>query len=300
MAINLSEEIKIDTIESALLSAHQIELGILRLDQIHPIVSGNKWYKLKYNIAEAIQNGYQSVLTFGGSYSNHLIATASAAKVLGLASVGLIRGLHSKENYTETLHACENMGMQLHFITRTEYDQKETATFLEGLHLQYPDSFIIPEGGNNEYGRKGTTEIAVLVPDSYTHVALPVGTGATFAGIRTCLNKEVSMLGFAAMKGGAYLEKAIRATLPENQDNWSVIVDYHFGGFAKCNDVLIDFMNAFYHKHNVPLDRVYTAKMLFGVMDMITQGKITNGSKVLCIHTGGLQGNASIQDRLDF
>jgi 1-aminocyclopropane-1-carboxylate deaminase len=300
MAIDFKETIKIDVVENDLLKEHQIELGVLRLDQIHPIVSGNKWFKLKYNIEDAFAKDYKTILTFGGAYSNHLIATAAAAKAFGLSSVGLVRGLHAQVNYTDTLHACENMGMQLHFIARENYAKKEDDFFLGELQMQYPDAYIIPEGGNNERGRKGTAEISSYIPASYTHVALAIGTGATFAGIRTALDPAIEMLGFTVMKGGVYLEEEIKNSLPVALSNWSIIPDYHFGGFAKSDDVLIDFMNNFYRQHAIPLDKVYTAKLLFGVMDMIKNDSIPKGSKMLCIHTGGLQGNYSIKNKLLF
>ncbi len=300
MAIDFKETIKIDVVENDLLKAHQIELGVLRLDQIHPIVSGNKWFKLKYNIDDALTRGYKTTLTFGGAYSNHLIATAAAAKAFGLSSIGIIRGLHAKEKYTDTLHACANMGMQLHFTTREAYAQKEDPFFLETLQGQYPNAYIIPEGGNNEWGRKGTAEIASYIPSLYTHVVLAIGTGATFAGIRAALDPAVEMLGFTVMKGGAYLEEDIKKSLSVSLPNWSVIADYHFGGFAKSDNMLINFMNDFYQQHAIPLDQVYTSKLLFGVMDMIKNNQIPRGSKMLCIHTGGLQGNYSIKNKLLF
>lgn len=300
MAIDLPEKIRIDVIENDLLKEQRIELGILRLDQIHPVVSGNKWFKLKHNINAAIISDHKSILTFGGPYSNHLIATASAAKAFGLSSIGVVRGLHARENFTDTLLACEHMGMQLHFITREAYSQKEEETFLYHLQQEFNDCFIIPEGGNNAAGRKGTAEIAGLIPSSYTHVLLAIGTGATFAGIRNSLNPDTKMLGFTVLKGGDYLYNSIKEFLSQPMENWSLLTDYHFGGFAKSNDTLIEFMNNFYYQYQIPLDRVYTGKLLYGVMDMIMNQHFPDGSKLLCIHTGGLQGNQSIKDKLLF
>jgi 1-aminocyclopropane-1-carboxylate deaminase len=300
MGIDFQTEIKIDVLENEILKAQDIELSILRLDRIHPVVSGNKWFKLKYNIAEAVEKGYDSILTFGGAFSNHLIATAAAAKALGLSSIGIVRGFHAESNLSETLHACVNMGMQLHFISRADYSQKETDVFLNTVAQQFPKAFIIPEGGDNEKGRKGTAEIAALIPYSFTHVALPIGTGATFSGIRNALNKDVQMLGFTAMKGGNYLEDAIKQSLNNTLPNWKLITDYHFGGFAKHNQSLIDFMNAFHKNFNISLDMVYTSKMMSGIFDLIKSEKFPNGSKILCIHTGGLQGNHSIKDLLNY
>jgi 1-aminocyclopropane-1-carboxylate deaminase len=192
------------------------------------------------------------------------------------------------------------MGMQLHFISRADYSRKETDVFLTSISQRFPQAYIIPEGGNNENGRKGTEEIAALIPLSYRHVALPVGTGATFSGIRNALHKDIQILGFTAMKGGGYLEGTIKESLKEPLPNWELITDYHFGGFAKHDRVLIDFMNAFYGKFKVPLDMVYTSKMMAGIFDLIKSGKFPKGSKILCIHTGGLQGNHSIKDLLHY
>lgn len=300
MAIDFQANINIQTIEAAFLTAHKIELSILRLDQIHPVVSGNKWFKLKYNIEEALDKGFRSLLTFGGAYSNHLIATAAAAKAFGASSVGIVRGLHAENNLTETLHACINMGMQLHFISRTDYDQKEDPDFLDTIRKQFPEAYIIPEGGNNENGRRGTEEIAALIPAKYTHIALSIGTGATFSGIRNAIPGTVEMLGFTAMKGGGYLEESIKEALKNSLPNWKLVTDYHFGGFAKYNSVLIDFMNDFYNKFQIPLDMVYTSKMMSGIFDLIDKGYFREGSKILCIHTGGLQGNQSIQHLLQY
>lgn len=300
MAIDFQADIKIDVLEDGILKAHDIELGILRLDRIHTIVSGNKWFKLKYNIAEAIEKGHHSVLTFGGAFSNHLIATAAAANAFGLSSIGIVRGFHAENNLSETLRACIDMGMQLHFISREDYSQKETEAFLNTIAQQFPDAYIIPEGGDNANGRKGTGEIAALIPDSYSHIALAIGTGTTFSGIRNALNKDIQMLGFTAMKGGAYLEAEIKNNLADASLGFELFADYHFGGFAKHTSALIDFMNTFHEKFKIPLDMVYTSKMLYGVFDLIKKGEFPKGSKILCIHTGGLQGNHSIRQLLNY
>lgn len=300
MAIDFQPEIKINAVQDAILDLHGVTLSVLRLDQIHPVVSGNKWFKLKYNMDDAKKRGYSAILTFGGAFSNHLIATAAAAKAFGLSSVGIIRGLHAENNLTATLQACKDMGMQLHFVSREDYSKKETTSFLQYIRLQYPNAYIVPEGGDNENGRKGTGEIAAFIPAACTHVALAIGTGATFAGIRNKLDKNISMLGFTAMKGGAYLEMAIRGHLQDPAADLELITDYHFGGFAKHNEALIRFMNTFYDTSGIPLDMVYTAKMTYGILELIQQGKFPAGSKIVCIHTGGLQGNDSIKQLLHY
>lgn len=300
MAIDLQEKIRIDIIEDELLRLKGVQLSILRLDEIHPLVSGNKWFKLKENIKDAIATGSRSLLTFGGAYSNHLSATAFAAQAFGLGAVGVVRGLHGKENLTETLKQCEAMGMQLQFVSRNDYAQKESSSFLTSLRIQYPDTYIIPEGGDNEAGIKGAGEIADYIPETATYVALPVGTGTTFAGIRNSLNSRVNMLGFTAVKGGEYLAGEIREKLHTDDEHWQLITSHHFGGFARYNPELIAFMNEFYKLHKVPLDMVYTAKMMYGIYDMVQRDFFPKGTNIVCIHTGGLQGNSAVSQYLQY
>lgn len=300
MAIDFQENIHTQRIYDPFFETHEIELGILRLDELHPVVSGNKWFKLKYNIGEAISKGYASMLTFGGAHSNHLAATAAAANAFGISCIGIVRGFHAKNNLTETLRACVNMGMELQFISRADYDQKEAPEFLNAICKQFPSAYIVPEGGNNENGRRGTEDIASFIQDGYTHVALSIGTGATFSGMRNAIPDTVEMLGFTAMKGGEYLEASIEESLKNPLANWKLITDYHFGGFAKHNAILIDFMNTFYDKFQIPLDMVYTSKMMYGIFDLIDKGYFQKGNKILCIHTGGLLGNHSVRHLLQY
>jgi 1-aminocyclopropane-1-carboxylate deaminase len=300
MAIKLQEQINIDTVDHELLRAKQIRLGILRLDQIHPLVSGNKWFKLKQNIKDALQKNCASLLTFGGAYSNHLIATAAAAQASGLQSIGIVRGFHGKEHPTETLKQCKALGMQLHYVSREDYAQKKAEKFISELQALYPEAYIIPEGGDNENGIIGAGEIASYIPHDANLVLLSVGTGTTFIGIRNQLNSAVNMLGFPVMKSGMYLKEEIEHKLNTNNDNWQLNANYHFGGFAKYNQELIDFMNDFYAKHHIPLDVVYTAKMMYGVFDLLQKDYFPKGSNICCIHTGGLQGNSAVSQYLTY
>jgi 1-aminocyclopropane-1-carboxylate deaminase len=300
MAIDLREQINIDPVDHDLLRTKQVRLSILRLDQIHPLVSGNKWFKLKANIKDALQQHYTSLLTFGGAYSNHLVATAAAAQASGLQSVGIVRGFHGKEQPTETLKQCEALGMQLHYVSREDYAQKRAETFLAQLATLYPGSYIIPEGGDNTNGMIGAGEIASYIPSGTNLVALAVGTGTTFAGIRNRLDNAVRMLGFPVMKGGLYLKEEIEHKLDINKDNWQLNADYHFGGFAKYNRELIAFMNDFFLQHHIPLDIIYTAKMMYGIFDLLQQDYFPEGSNICCIHTGGLQGNSAVSQYLTY
>jgi 1-aminocyclopropane-1-carboxylate deaminase len=272
-------------------------VDMLRLDLLHPIISGNKWYKLKYNIQHAVAAGYKSILTFGGGFSNHLIAAAAAAKEYNLSAIGIIRGHYPQ--LTPTLAACQELGMQLIFVPKAAYERKTEESYLQELSIQYDHPFIIPEGGANEYGRKGIEEIAALIPASYTHICVSVGTGTTLAGLRNALPISQHISGFAPMKNGNYLKSEMAAHLsPAQNNNWQLYDAWHFGGFGKYNEELISFMNSFNETNQVPLDMVYTAKMMYGVKELLQSGRFPANAALLCIHTGGLQGNASIQDRL--
>jgi 1-aminocyclopropane-1-carboxylate deaminase len=276
-------------------------LGMLRLDAIHPVVSGNKWYKLKHNIQYAIDNGYKSILTFGGAYSNHLIATAATAKEYDIHSIGIVRGVHNSDNLTDTLKDCKGYSMQLEMVSRDEYDNKHDAEYLEQLRSAYDKPFIIPEGGANKWGREGSTEIVHSITGDYTHICVSVGTGTTLTGIRTALPSNMQVSGYVPMKGGTYLKDEIDKYLePEKQNAYVLFDEWHNGGFGKMNDKLIDFMNSFYAINAIPLDVVYTGKMMMGISEQLKAGYFPNNARILCIHTGGLQGNSSVKHLLNY
>ncbi|MBL7712131.1 MAG: pyridoxal-phosphate dependent enzyme [Chitinophagaceae bacterium] len=269
---------------------NSIDVNMLRLDRMHPFISGNKWFKLCYNIEDAIRSGKQSILSFGGAYSNHLIALAAAAYARGLSSIGLVRGEEAVHN--SVLAQCQAYGMQLHYLSRAHYAAKEDAGFLAELEQHFPEALIVPEGGANEAGERGAAEIAGYIDRPFSHVALSVGTGTSFIGLRRALPDVQQLLGFAPMKGGAYLAGTIKAKLqglPEN--NWQVYDRFHFGGFGKISAEVSTFMARFYEQYGVELDRVYTAKMMLGIRQLINEGAFPEGAQILCIHTGGLTGN---------
>ncbi len=267
-------------------------IAMLRLDKLHAVVSGNKWFKLKYNLQAALDRNYRQVLTFGGAYSNHLVATAAAAAYFGLLSVGIVRGLHAQHALTPTLKSCIEYGMKLYFVSRQDYDLKQDAGYLKMLQESYFTSFIIPEGGNNDLGRDGAGNIASFIPADITTVCLPVGTGTTFAGLRNSLPRRIKMIGFTAMKGGEYLAVGIANNIKQSKAaNWQLNTEYAFKGFAKTTPELIRFIQSFYKQTAIPLDIVYTGKMMFGINQLLQQEAFAEGEKILCIHTGGLQGN---------
>lgn len=267
-----------------------IKVDMLRLDKIHPLVSGNKWFKLHPAIDAAKAAGYGHLLSFGGAHSNHLLALAAAAHGAGFRSTGLVRGHHGAAKPTETLKYCMQKGMHLHFLDRQVYRRKTEPSFLDGVQKQYPDAWVIPEGGADAYGRKGSEQIAAHIPDGYTHVCCAIGTGTMFAGLRNALPASVYMLGFIPMKGGKYIDASIVSYLRNGRnDCWQTWDRWHFGGFGKSNPDLRRFVSGFYDRSGIPLDLVYTGKMMAGVRELLDQQFFPSSAKILCIHSGGLR-----------
>lgn len=295
MAITLNEPY-IQPLPESWYQPYVSSVSMLRLDVLHPVMSGNKWYKLKYSVQQAQQNGYDTILTFGGGYSNHLVATAAAAHEAGLKSIGFVRGVY--DNLTSTLQTCKEYGMQLIPISHEEYKLKTDEAWLQHVRYKYPNAFIVPEGGANEWGRTGAATIAEYINDAYTHICTSIGTGTTFIGLRNALPSDVQIWGYAPMKGGVYLKDEIAQYF--NNDNWQLFDNWHFGGFGKVNDELLSFMNEFYKTADIPLDVVYTGKMMYGIRQQMQQGIFPQAANILCIHTGGLQGNTSVKDRLQY
>lgn len=279
-----------------------IQLCIKREDQIHPFVSGNKFRKLKYNLAEAKAQQKHTLLTFGGAFSNHILATAIAGKMEGFKTIGVIRGDELGENIQQTLEqnytlrkASEN-GMQFEFVTRGQYREKNNIEFIKALKERHQDFYLIPEGGTNELAIKGCEEILTEEDKQFDYICCCAGTGGTISGLIKSANEEQTVLGFPALKG-AFLNDEIKEFVRE-KENWELITDYHFGGYGKFSEELIHFINQFKDKTGIPLDPVYTGKMLYGILDKIQQGQIPKNSKILAIHTGGLQGIEGFNERL--
>ncbi|HTO16693.1 MAG TPA: pyridoxal-phosphate dependent enzyme [Edaphocola sp.] len=295
MVINLNFNFECTPVYSKLLEENNVQLSLLRLDQIHPIISGNKWFKLKYFI-EAYKNGkYAGILSFGGAYSNHLIATAAACNFNKILCIGIIRGKEGLENPSDTLKDCSNLGMKLIFIDRSEYKQKAEESFLIKLRNQFPNYLIIPEGGQGQLGVKGAATIYNYIPEHIDIITTAVGSATTVCGLLSAARKEQSIYGYTALKQGAYLEKELIAYNQNN--NGHLITDYHFGGFGKHTPELLEFMNTFKKEQNIILDFVYTAKMMYGLLDAIQNGNFKN-KNIIALHTGGLQGNNSINHLL--
>lgn len=270
-----------------------LQVSMHRLDEIHPVISGNKLFKLIYFLKEAKESVHKTIITFGGAYSNHLAATAFACEQMNLRSVGIVRGEESKV-LSHTLLFCMQHGMQLEFISRSSY-RKMDKEFLNELKKKYGEHVLIPEGGFSVKGKKGAELITnYFVDKNFSHVCLPVGTATTFAGIVDSNESEKEIIGFGVLKNlDDIAERFAELKVPASR-KYSFIGDYHFGGYAKKTGELISFMNQFYTKHKVPLDFVYTAKMMFGIYNLSSKNYFPPGSKILCIHTGGLQGNDSL------
>lgn len=290
-AIDLTNA-SIDKVELSLLQEKNIKLSVLRIDKIHPVISGNKWFKLKYHLENYVANKYEGILTFGGAWSNHIIASACTCSMLNIKSTGIIRGEEPK-NLSATLQFAHLFGMQLKFISRENYKQKNSLYLIE-LKKQFPNFYFIPEGGSGESGEKGAGEILDLVnKENYTHIACAIGTGTMFRGICKSSIPTQKIIGIEILKG---LESTTNPI-----SNAITIGEFHFGGYAKYTSELINFMNYFYEETKIPTDFVYTGKLFYAVMELIKKNKFPQGSKLLVIHSGGLQGNDSLQkDMLRF
>ncbi|WP_041233005.1 1-aminocyclopropane-1-carboxylate deaminase/D-cysteine desulfhydrase [Cylindrospermum stagnale] len=284
-----------------------VALDVLRLDLMHPWVNGNKWFKLKYNLLEAKQKNLTTLLTFGGAYSNHIFATAAAGNLLGFRTIGVIRG-EERLPLNSTLSFAVQQGMQLVYLNRERYRQRQTVELQAELRQQFGEVFIIPEGGSNLNGVRGCMEIIEAVGAVDT-VCVACGTGTTLAGMALSLHQGQNAIAFPVLKNGDFLAAEIGNLLTNYLDSgmpapnstpasWELVCDYHFGGYAKVNDQLLQFAQQFTKDYNIPLDYVYTAKMFFGVMDLLQQGFFQKGDRILLIHTGGLQGNIGIEQRL--
>ena len=291
MLFNTSN-ISIDNIYADFLQHKNINLSIVRLDKIHPIVSGNKLFKLHYFLEEAITSSKPGILTFGGAYSNHLVATAFICKINNLKCVGIVRGERPLV-LSHTLQNCIDYGMDLHFISREEYNKKEDDDFLGNLSKKWENYLMIPEGGYHPKGAAGAALITKFIAKDTTHICTAIGTATTFAGLIEGAGEDQQIIGIPVLKGLTDMNKKI-AYLTKSNHAFQLLDEYHFGGYAKKTPELINFMNDIFSRYNLPTDFVYTAKMMFAIFDAIEKGYFKSGSKITCLHTGGLQGNYSL------
>ena len=268
---------------------NDIEVYIKREDAIHEFVSGNKYRKLKYNLIEAESEGFKTLLTFGGAYSNHIAAVASAGEIFGFKTIGVIRGeeLVDKIEGNATLKYAQQCGMKFKFVSREMYRDKTSGAFLNSLKEEFKSFYTIPEGGTNALAVKGCEEILTASDKDFDFVCCAIGTGGTISGLINSSKQNQQILGFPALKGD-FLKQDISKFVTKT--NWELINNYNFGGYAKINKELVSFINRFKSENNIALDPVYTGKMMFGIFDLIKKNKFPKGSKILVIHTGGLQG----------
>ncbi|GAC1371004.1 MAG: pyridoxal-phosphate dependent enzyme [Aquirhabdus sp.] len=273
-----------------------IQLYLKREDRLHPTISGNKFRKLKYNLIEAKAHGVTTLLTFGGAYSNHIAAVSAAGKECGFETIGIIRGeeLIDKIVDNPTLRQAQDNGMQLHFISRSDYRRKADADFTEQLKSKFGTFYLIPEGGTNSLAVQGCEEILTEQDkqdkQDFDYICCAVGTGGTIAGIINSSSDTQKVLGFPALKGDFLFDEIRQWT---TRTNWDLCLDYHFGGYAKTTPELLQFIQQFQQQTGIEIEPIYTGKMLFGIFDLIEKGYFPENSKILAIHTGGLQGNLS-------
>ena len=262
------------------------QIGVLRLDLLHPEISGNKWFKLKYNLQQAKKVNKTTIITFGGAFSNHIAATAVACKLESLKSIGIIRGEEAATN-NPTLSLAKQNGMELLFVSRDEYSQKNDGGYMQRLRYMYPEAYIIPEGGDNLLGEKGCEEILAQETNYYNYIFCAHGTGTTYRGVSKSLQahqelKVINVLNFEAIA---------------NEPQTSILNNYHFGGYAKHKPELLEFKTWFEENYQIELDYVYTAKLFFAAFDLMKQEKLDKQKPILLIHCGGLQGNKGYEER---
>jgi 1-aminocyclopropane-1-carboxylate deaminase/D-cysteine desulfhydrase-like pyridoxal-dependent ACC family enzyme len=271
-----------------------IRLLIKRDDLIHAHVSGNKWRKLKYNLAAARRQTHTTLLTFGGAYSNHIYATAAAGQWLGFRTIGVIRG-EERLPLNPTLRFATACGMTLYYLDRTHYRQKNTPAILDRLQSQFGRFYLIPEGGTNTLAMEGCRELVAELLEqtqgNFDLVTTACATGGTLAGIAGSLPQDKHVLGFVVLKGGDFLTPTVQELLGSwNRQNWILNLNYHFGGYAKHTPQLLGFCKRFTTRHRIPIEPIYTAKMLYAHYDLAAGGALLPGTTVVAIHTGGLQG----------
>ncbi len=287
----------IQELHSPLFAHQKIRLFIKRDDLLDTAISGNKWRKLKYNLLVAKEKNYSTLLSFGGAFSNHIVALAAAGQRFGFATIGIIRGEQKYED-NPSLSFARSCGMQLHFVTREKYRKKDTADFLDALIEQYGKFYLLPEGGSNSHALQGCAEIMTelaqqldAVPD---YVATACGTAGTLSGLLIAKHENTKILGVAALKNADFLNNAVRAFIQPfsiaEASGWSICDAYHFGGYAKYSAKLIDFIHTFGKDFNILLEPIYTGKLFYAIFDLLEQGYFPAGSKIVGIHTGGLQG----------
>jgi len=300
-----TEKSILEKLSFPILEEKNIELFVKRDDLIDTEVSGNKWRKLKYNVEQALANKNSSIVTFGGAFSNHLVATAAACKLIGIRCVGIVRGEELNSNSNETLKRCTQYGMELKFVSRSEYALRNDSLYLKDIHLEFENSFVVPEGGANFYGMIGCQDIIKEIEQDFDHVFIAQGTTTTSCGVLMALSEKTKLHVVPVLKGFDSLSEMrnlLNYTLFDEElteellNRVTVHSNAHFGGYGKYDLELLDFIKQFYHENNIKLDPIYTGKVMFELIKNIKENKLSN-SKVLFIHTGGLQGIEGVEKK---
>ena len=287
------EEARIQPLNLPVIRSQNILLDVLRLDKIHATISGNKWFKLKYSLHAALLQKRTRIVTLGGAYSNHIVATACACQALGLLSTGIIR-TEEPEHLSCSLLQARKFGMELKFVSRSDFKNKPA--LYESIKTRYHNSYLIEEGGSNELGVKGITEIFQLLPaNKYNYICCALGTGTMLAGLIAGSEREQEVIGICSLKVNKAENKKF-FTEQFTKNNYEIFYDYHFGGYARFTEELINFMNEFFIETSIPTDFVYTSKLCYGILDLAKKGFFKPGATVLLIHSGGLQGNCSLPE----
>jgi len=285
-------------VNDSLLEEYGVELYVKRDDLIHHAISGNKWRKLKYNLLEAKNQQKDTLLSFGGAFSNHIYALAAAGAEFGFKTIGVIRGKDaSPEN--PTLKFAQEQGMLLHFVDREDYKRKEEPDFINDLKNLHGNFYLIPEGGSNGLAVKGCEEIIKEIDLGFDYICCPCGTGATLAGICSALPEGKKAIGFSALKGDGYIEKEIALLIGDDFKDFEITYAYHFGGYAKITAELVKFIKSFEERTNIITDPVYTGKLFYGVYDLIKKNYFKPGARIICVHTGGLQGIEGMRQKME-
>jgi 1-aminocyclopropane-1-carboxylate deaminase len=297
---DIIENTPLEEVNDIFLKDRKISLFVKREDLNHQHMSGNKWYKLKYNIQEARKQGKNTLLTFGGAYSNHIYAAAAAGKIFNFNTIGIIRG-EEHNPLNPTLSFAKENGMRLYYLNRSSYRKKNSPEILAELIKIFGDFYLLPEGGTNELAVQGCSEIIGKINAYYDYICCPCGTGGTLAGLIAGLNGDKFALGFAVLKGASFLKENVNILLQSSnqrfQNNWDINLHYHFGGYAKFNKQLLEFIERFSSLTRIPIEPIYTGKMLFGIYDLISNGFFKEETRIVAIHTGGLQGLNGLESK---
>lgn len=276
-------------IDDQIFSERKISLFVKREDLTDEHISGNKFFKLKYNLIEAAEKGYKTLLSFGGAYSNHIYALASAGKRFGFDTIGVIRG-EEHLPLNPTLEFAKECGMNFYYLSRTDYRKKYSDEILERLKQNFGEFYLIPEGGSNYLAVKGCEEIPQRFEIKYDYIFCASGTGGTLAGIINGSNDNSKVIGVAVLKNATFLTDDVKKLTASEKSNWNILLDYHFGGYSKFNRELIEFVKTFTSKFNIPIEPIYTGKMLFAIYDLARKNFFPEGSTIIAYHSGGLQG----------